>query len=238
MNNTFDVDILDKNYKLKIVKRKNCKKIILKISLKNKQPVISIPYSVTYQEAINFFKKNHSWVDNQLSQTSSKNLEYHFANLSEISIAGDIYKIIKNPANKKNIIDINAELKEIYLEFKDFKSEALIEKKFIQFLKKLAKTCFYNISEYKAKQIGTNFVKLSVSDTTSKWGSCSSTKKLQYNYRLIMAPVFVIDYVISHEVAHLIELNHGTNFWNIVSQLTPYKTKANSWLKHNGKSLY
>lgn len=237
MNNVFDIHILDKSYKLKVVKRKNCKRIILKISLKNKQPVISIPYSVTYKEAINFFKKNYSWVDNQLAQTSSKSLEYHFTNLAEISIAGDMYKIIKT-ITKKNNIDINAETKEIYLNFKSFENEALIEKKFIQFLKKLSKTCFYNISEYKAKQISTNFTKLSVSDTTSKWGSCSSSKKLQYNYRLIMAPIFVIDYVISHEVAHLIELNHGTNFWSIVNKLTPYKTQATSWLKHNGKSLY
>ena len=55
MNNTFNVEVLDKTYKLKIVKRKNCKRIILKISLKNKQPVLSIPYSLTYQKAIEFF---------------------------------------------------------------------------------------------------------------------------------------------------------------------------------------
>ncbi len=237
MNNTFNVEVLDKTYKLKIVKRKNCKRIILKISLKNKQPVLSIPYSVTYQKAIEFFKANHKWVDNQLDQTTSKSLEYHFASLSEISIAGDIYKIVKKTA-KKNNIDISLNLKELYLEFTDFENEAIIEKKFILFLKKLAKTCFYNISEYKAKEIGVNFVNLSVSDTTSKWGSCSSSKKLQYNYRIIMAPIFVIDYVISHEVAHLVELNHGTNFWNIVNNLTPHKYKASSWLKHNSKSLY
>lgn len=237
MNNTFDIYIDNNFYKLKIIKRKNCKRITLRINIKTKQPVVSIPYSVTYEEAINFFKHNNKWVDSQLNQISSKNIKYHFANLTEISIAGDIFNIEK-VHSKKNSITISNKNKTISLNFKDFSNESLIEKYFIKFLKNLASITFSNISQYKAEQIGANFAKVAVSDTTSKWGSCSSTKNLQYNYRLIMTPIFVIDYVISHEVAHLLELNHGVNFWNIVNKLTPYKNEASSWLKNNGKSLY
>ncbi len=237
MQNTFNIDISNKSYNLKVIKRKNCKKITLRVNLKTKQPFISIPYSVTYQEAINFFKINHTWIDNQLNQTNSKYSEYHFANLNEIQVAGDTYKIIKINSKKNNII-INNNNNEIYLELKNINNEEIIEKYFIKFLKKLAKITFYNLSKYKAEQFGVTINKLTVSDTTSKWGSCSSLKNLQYNYRLIMAPVFVIDYVISHEVAHLIELNHSNRFWDIVDNLTPYKNQASDWLKQHGKSLY
>ncbi|MDR0483899.1 MAG: M48 family metallopeptidase [Alphaproteobacteria bacterium] len=238
MYNVFDIAVNNNLYIVKVIKRKNAKRITLRVNLKTKQPTVSIPYKTTYTEAITFFQNNHAWVENQLEKISSnKNQPYYFTNLSEIPIYGETYKIVKTVA-KKNNIAINKETKEIYLKFKDFTNEALIEKTFIKFLKQIATLYFYKLSLSKAQQIHTTFSKVSVSDTTSKWGSCSLKKNLQYNYRLIMSPNFVIDYVVSHEVAHLLEFNHKENFWNLLNQLTPYKKAAELWLKNYGKSLY
>ncbi|MDR2007624.1 MAG: M48 family metallopeptidase [Alphaproteobacteria bacterium] len=233
----FNITIHDNTYALSIIKRKNAKRITLRLNLKTKQPVISIPYRETYETALDFFKKNYTWVEAQLAKTSSINQSNYFATLQEVSIYGNIYKIIKISA-KKNKITINMDDRELYLEFKDLNDLSAIEKTFIKFLKKIATSYFYELSKYKAQQINTKFNNVGVGDTTSKWGSCSATKKLQYNYRLIMAPVFVIDYVVSHEVAHLIEFNHSDRFWRLLEQLTPYKKEAKLWLKNYGKSLY
>lgn len=67
----------------------------------------------------------------------------------------------------------------------------------------------------------------------SRWGSCSSKGNLNFNSSLIQAPDSVIDYVIIHELAHLIELNHSPKFWNIVEKFCPDYQEAEKWLKDN-----
>ena len=72
-------------------------------------------------------------------------------------------------------------------------------------------------------------------ESTTKWGSCSSDKKLTFNYRLAMAPLEVIDYVIIHELCHLKYLNHSSQFWQLVARYCPEYQKAKLWLKqHQG----
>ena len=67
---------------------------------------------------------------------------------------------------------------------------------------------------------------IEIVESTTKWGSCSSDKKLTFNYRLAMAPVEVIDYVIIHELCHLLHMNHDRSFWRKVGGLMPdYKEK-------------
>ena len=73
--------------------------------------------------------------------------------------------------------------------------------------------------------------------TTVIAGSCTVNDNVTFNWRLIKAPMFVIDYVIVHELAHLIETNHSPRFWNIVRASSPTMEKAKAWLKDNGQVL-
>jgi predicted metal-dependent hydrolase len=77
-----------------------------------------------------------------------------------------------------------------------------------------------------------------VRDTSSRWGSCSTTRALSYSWRLIMAPPFVLDYVAAHEVAHLIEMNHGRAFWTLVEAHCARTGEARRWLKAHGRALH
>jgi len=72
---------------------------------------------------------------------------------------------------------------------------------------------------------------------TTRWGSCSSQKNLNFNWKLIMAPIQVIDYVVTHELAHLTELNHSRNFWESVRKMLPLYREYRLWLKRNGHML-
>ncbi|MCO6419934.1 M48 family metallopeptidase [Siccirubricoccus sp. KC 17139] len=74
-------------------------------------------------------------------------------------------------------------------------------------------------------------------DTRSRWGSCAPDGTLAFSWRLVMAPDWVLDYVVAHEVAHLKELNHGARFWAHVARLTPHRDAAVAWLRENGPSL-
>ena len=74
-------------------------------------------------------------------------------------------------------------------------------------------------------------------DTKSRWGSCSAAGSLSFSWRLIMAPEPVLDYVVAHEVAHLIEMNHSARFWKLVRTLVPDPAAQRAWLKRHRAEL-
>jgi predicted metal-dependent hydrolase len=91
--------------------------------------------------------------------------------------------------------------------------------------------------ERHAHALGVEFKRVKIVDIRYRWGSCTSQENLTFNWRLIKAPMFVIDYVIVHELAHLIEANHTARFWNVVRTHVPYAAKARAWLVENGQVL-
>lgn len=80
--------------------------------------------------------------------------------------------------------------------------------------------------------------KITIRDTTSRWGSCSSKGHLNFSWRLILAPPLVLDYLAAHEVAHLKEMNHSHRFWALTQRLCPRTEEAEAWLKRHGAELH
>lgn len=106
------------------------------------------------------------------------------------------------------------------------------------FLKLTASQQLRAASDHHAARLGVSYARLTLRDTRSRWGSCSSAGNLMYSWRLIMAPPAVLDYVAAHEAAHLREMNHSHRFWSLVQDLCPdYKTHQN-WLRDNGSLLH
>jgi len=87
------------------------------------------------------------------------------------------------------------------------------------------------------RQLGVMPSRITLRDTASRWGSCSSARSLSFSWRLIFAPDYVRDYVVAHEAAHLKEMNHGPRFWAHVETLTPNARRARKWLRENGRNL-
>lgn len=88
-----------------------------------------------------------------------------------------------------------------------------------------------------AAQIGKRVARVTVRDTKSRWGSCSSTGNLSFSWRLVLAPERVVDYVVAHEVAHLAEMNHGPRFWRIVDGLVGDHAGSRGWLRRHRNRL-
>ncbi|AUB81212.1 M48 family metallopeptidase [Candidatus Thiodictyon syntrophicum] len=88
-----------------------------------------------------------------------------------------------------------------------------------------------------AQALGVAYEEAKITDGHYRWGSCTPGGNLNFNWRLIKAPLFVIDYVIAHELAHLIEPNHTPRFWSIVRIAVVQMDKAKGWLKENGQLL-
>jgi hypothetical protein len=111
-------------------------------------------------------------------------------------------------------------------------------RRLLDFLKRDAKRLLEARTQEYAARIGARPGKISVRDTASRWGSCSVARSISFSWRLILAPAFVLDYVVAHEVAHLREMNHGPRFWKLVGQLVDDVKRPQSWLRKNGVTLH
>lgn len=88
-----------------------------------------------------------------------------------------------------------------------------------------------------AKHLGVSHNNISILDLKYCWGSCTPKDNIHFNWRLIKSPMTVIEYIIVHELTHLLEANHTPEFWNRVAVQQPNYTKAKSWLKEFGYEL-
>lgn len=88
-----------------------------------------------------------------------------------------------------------------------------------------------------AKSLGVTYNELKTSEMKYRWGSCTPSNNIIFNWRIVKAPMFVLEYLVAHELVHLMENNHTPRFWNILSIQVPNYQKAKDWLKENGHFL-
>lgn len=106
------------------------------------------------------------------------------------------------------------------------------------FLKTVARERLVAASDAHAGALGRRYSAVTLRDTRSRWGSCTAAGGLMYNWRLVMAPPEVLDYVAAHEVAHLAEMNHSPRFWAVVRRLMPGYEGPRGWLRAHGSGLH
>lgn len=85
--------------------------------------------------------------------------------------------------------------------------------------------------------LGVSYGNITIRDQKTRWGSCSSKGNLSFNWRLILAPPNVLDYVVVHELCHRKEMNHSPKFWALVESVMPDYKQYRKWLKENGNKL-
>jgi len=104
--------------------------------------------------------------------------------------------------------------------------------------KTLARSRLSDAVERYTHELGETPGRLTLRDTRSRWGSCTSDGNLMFSWRLIMAPPEVLDYVAAHEVAHLVHMDHSKAFWTLVDDLYPGFETQRKWLRKNGPELH
>ncbi len=116
--------------------------------------------------------------------------------------------------------------------------EAFVARKVTDWLRQQAREKLTSETDAYCKALGKRRRKVSVRDSRTRWGSCSSDGSLCYSWRLILAPPSVLSYVAAHEVSHLIHLDHSPKFWAVVDSIFENRKAAERWLKTKGSSLY
>ncbi len=116
--------------------------------------------------------------------------------------------------------------------------KAHVARRVADYLRRLAHHELETAVGHYCKQLSLPARSVTVRDTTSRWGSCSSTGSLNFSWRLVLAPAFVLDYLAAHEVAHLVHMNHSPKFWKVARSLSSDVDRAEAWLNMNGAQLH
>ena len=104
-------------------------------------------------------------------------------------------------------------------------------------LVELAKQVIPTKVAYYARLMGVTYGRITIRKQKTRWGSCTSEGKLNFNCLLMMAPPEVLDYIVVHELSHRVEMNHSAKFWAQVEKVLPEYRDAQKWLKENGRGL-
>jgi predicted metal-dependent hydrolase len=113
-----------------------------------------------------------------------------------------------------------------------------VGRRVLDFLKREAKRDLEAAVQRHTATIRVAARKVTLRDTTSRWGSCSASGSLNFSWRLVLAPPFVLDYLAAHEVAHLVHMDHSARFWALTQKLAPQTERAEAWLKAHGAGLH
>lgn len=194
---------------------------------KNKKLILSLPIFVSEKKGMDFLERNWGWVEKHNQEHPS----YRFKNNMEVSILDKVYLIVHLAEAKRGVWKEDSF---IYVSG----DERYLNRRVCDFLKKEAKRLFEEHAFQLAAKIECRPSNVYIKDTFSRWGSCSSSGNLNFSWRLILAPFFVFDYIVAHEVAHLKEMNHSSDFWSLVAFLTTHQSEAHIWLRKYGKNLH
>lgn len=231
MNLIAELSITDKAVSqaipVKITTRRAAKHVTLRIDSKLRCVVLTKPSRISLKIAKEFLYEKQAWIVEHFSKLPPSTL---FLPGETVSILGHPYVICR--ATEGDVVWIQGS--KLYVKGRD----ELIHGRVKRFLQQHAKDTFTARSHFYAKQLDTCFSKITVRDTTSRWGSCSSSGNISFSWRLIMAPEHVMNYVVAHEVCHLREMNHSMRFWQLVASVHSDYTTAKAWLKLHGLQLH
>ncbi len=208
------------------VKKASTKNIRLRMD-KNGNLVLSAPWYCSESKATAFALDNLMWIEKQMQ---NKLLPHTFSNGEIISILGKNYVIQHNPNHKTGCLLTEGTL--------TVGGEAdFLHRRVTAFCKELLYAYIQQKAIEMAKLLHEKPHKITLRDTSSRWGSCSSRKDLNFCWKLVFAPLYVIDYIVAHEVAHLKEMNHSADFWETVALFNVEQASAQIWLRKHGREL-
>ena len=202
------------------------RRLSLRISRLDGRVTMTLPNRVPEREAMAFLRDRENWVRDHLSGLEGERLA---AFGQVIPFCGTDYEI--TPHSKRRVeLDGNR--------FMVPDDPERVGARLQGFLKTHARDALVAASDKYAAQLGRRYGRITLRDTRSRWGSCTSRGDLMFSWRLIMAPPHILDYVAAHEVAHLIEMNHSSAFWDVVHGLYPDFETARIWLRDHGGALH
>ncbi len=221
------VHVLNGNPPITVTLRRStrAKRLSLRVSRLDGRVSLTLPKRTPEREALAFLADREGWLRGHLEQVQPVNV---VAVGGSVLLRGEMVPIVAGSV-RRAVIRAGAIV---------VPEQGEAGPRVRAFLKLAARDALAEASDRYAAALGRPYSRLSLRDTRSRWGSCSSKGVLMYSWRLIMAPPAVLNYVAAHEVAHLAEMNHSPSFWAVVDNLFPHHQQHRDWLRQNGDQLH
>lgn len=217
---------LPENY---IIEQRNVKHPRIRVSENNLVRII-IPDTFTQDDLTALIRKKEKWIEKTLKRFDErcKKIVLH---RNQILYLGNRYTYYFDETYKRKVI-VNHTHKTIRAK-RDLLDPVIQEK----WYKSQARKLIHHKVEAYAEKYSFKYNKVFLRSQRTKWGNCSKKKNLSFNWRLIKAPEFVIDYLVIHELVHTEIMNHSAKFWRRVKSLYPGSREAIKWLDKYGNDL-
>ncbi len=216
---------------LKIVENDRARRLTLRIDTSGQGLRITIPPGLGQSEVDLFLSRQQGWLEQRLAKVPKRP---QVRPGIKIPLRGVPHLIVHEPERRgtvsKGIID---GVPVVYVHG----DRRHLPRRLADFLKRQAKRHIEALVESHCQTVGRRATAVRFRDTSSRWGSCTSDGTLSFSWRIMMAPLPVINYLVAHEVAHLREMNHGPRFWRLCEKLCPDTEQCKAWLKRNGGAL-
>lgn len=202
------------------------RRISLRISQLDGRVTLSMPARLPQAEALAFARTKENWIRKHLA---ARGADVLVAIGAQIPVGGRMVEVV---AGTERRVVLGTDTVAVP------GPAERTGKRLGAYLKEVARDRLAGASDDYAARLGKTYNRITLRDTRSRWGSCTSDGGLMYSWRLIMAPPEVLDYVAAHEVAHLAQMNHSPAFWAEVERIYgPYKAPR-KWLRQHGSDLH
>ncbi len=204
---------------------RRARRMALKIDAVTDAVELVLPPRTSLPRALKFLKSNRDWVESRLAALPTR-----------VALAdGETVPLLGLPHRIRHV-QRSAGRGPVWIEGDEIRvsgEKAHVARRVRDFLKERARAEFGRRARRLAAQLEREVGRIAVRDTTTRWGSCSASGNMAFSWRLVMAPESVLHYVVAHEVAHLVQMNHGPRFWKLVERLVPEVERHRDWLNEN-----
>ncbi|MDD9901189.1 MAG: SprT family zinc-dependent metalloprotease [Alphaproteobacteria bacterium] len=202
------------------------KRMSLRVDSRTGEVLLSLPRRTSVRRAEKFIMESHDWIEKQRAKNS---LLPDVVDGAVIGILGRDYVVTHRsgrglPRIEDGQVIVHGDPAHLVRRLRDF-------------LKKEAKRVLPPIVTEKARQADVTIKNIRIIDPKTRWGSCGPDGQIMLSWRLLLAPVYVADYLAAHEVAHRVHMNHSKKFWRLCDSLCENGPAARDWLTVHGDQL-
>ena len=184
---------------------------------------VVVPFGVGRKHAVRFVARHHDWVRQRVQAIPAAQ---PFVPDAVIPFMGQPHRLVHDSAHVGRPRRAEGEIR-------TGGTPEYFSRRITDFLKAEAKREISARAHHLAETVHRRVKAVTIRDQRSRWGSCTASGRLAFSWRLILAPETVLDYLVAHEVAHLVEMNHSRAFWRLVAKFTPHTDMARTWLDQN-----
>lgn len=212
-----------------VLRRSNqARRVSLRVDPGLGQVTLVLPRRASEAAGFRFVARNAGWLARRLAHVAPRTA---FADGAEIPLAGRPHRIRHRPGTRGTV----------WLDGDEIHVAGGVEhlpRRLTDWMKRRARRELSERALRLAARIGTTVTRVQIRDPRTRWGSCGPDGRLSFSWRLILAPEMVTDYVVAHEVAHLVHPHHGPAFWRLTEELAADARAARQWLRRHGAGLH